>query len=77
MADVFKINTSALAAGSNLEIDCSAYKGKALVYVIEGGQTLTGIAGTFGTTVKLLQTLNNIPDINKIAVGQKLVVPKK
>lgn len=33
MADVFRINTSALAAGSNLELDCAAYKGKAQVYV--------------------------------------------
>ena len=54
MADVFRINTSALAAGSVLDVDCAAYKGKALVYVIEAGQTLTGIAGAFGTTVKVL-----------------------
>ena len=77
MADVFKINTSALVPGSALELDCAAYKGKAFVYVIEGGQTLTSIAGAFGTTVKTLASLNNIPDINRIAVGQKLVVPKK
>ena len=77
MADVFRINTSALAAGSVLDVDCAAYRGKAMVYVIEAGQTLTGIAGAFGTTVKVLETLNNIPNINRIAAGQKLVVPKK
>lgn len=41
------------------------------------GDTLSGLASTYGTSVKQLQTWNNIENANLIYVGQKLVVGKK
>ncbi|MED2944249.1 LysM domain-containing protein [Bacillus swezeyi] len=39
-------------------------------YTVKKGDTLSGIAQKYGTTVKALQRLNNIKDPNKIYVGQ-------
>lgn len=43
-------------------------------YEIKTGNTLSGIAAKYNTTVKQLQAWNNIPDPNKIYVGQKIRV---
>ena len=43
-------------------------------YVVKMGDTLSGIAKKYNTTVKQLQTWNNIKNANKIYVGQKLRV---
>lgn len=42
------------------------------VYVVQKGDTLSGIAKRYGTTVQQLQALNGIMDANKIWVGQKI-----
>ena len=39
------------------------------------GDTLSGIAARFGTTVKVLAELNGIADPSLIRVGQVLVLP--
>jgi LysM repeat protein len=39
------------------------------------GDTLSGIAARFGTTWRILQQLNNIPNVNKIYPGQVLRLP--
>ena len=45
-------------------------------YTVKSGDTLSGIAKKYGTTVKKLQALNpSISNPNKIYVGQKIVVP--
>lgn len=44
-------------------------------YTIKKGDTLTAIAVRFGTTVAAIASANNITDINKISVGQVLVIP--
>lgn len=44
------------------------------VYVVKAGDTLSGIAKRYNTTVKAIQTKNNIKNPNKIYVGQKLYV---
>ena len=44
-------------------------------YVVVAGDTLSGLAGRFGTTVGALQSLNNIADPNRIYAGQTLRVP--
>lgn len=41
-------------------------------YTVNKGDTLSSIAQKYKTTVKALQSLNNIKDVNKIFVGQKL-----
>ncbi|WJQ02854.1 phage tail family protein [Geobacillus stearothermophilus] len=46
-------------------------------YVVKSGDTLSGIAAKFKTTVKTLQQLNGIKDPNRIYVGQKLKVASK
>ncbi|GFE15565.1 hypothetical protein Sgleb_36120 [Streptomyces glebosus] len=45
-------------------------------YVVVAGDTLSGIASRFRTTVKQLQIWNNISDPNIIKVGQRLLVAK-
>ena len=43
-------------------------------YTVKKGDTLSGIAKKYKTTVKQLAEWNNIKDVNKISVGQKLRV---
>ena len=45
-------------------------------YVVKSGDTLTKIAKAHGTTVKLIQSENNL-STTKIKVGQKLKIPSK
>lgn len=45
---------------------------KALYYTVKRGDTLSGIATRFGTTVGRIVSLNNIKNVNKIYAGQKL-----
>ncbi len=46
------------------------------IYTVVDGDTLSGIAAQFHTTVKQLQIWNNIPNPNIIKVGQRLIVAK-
>ena len=43
-------------------------------YTVKSGDTLSGIAKKYGTTVAKLQSLNGIKDANKIYVGQKITI---
>lgn len=43
-------------------------------YIVKKGDTLSGIASKYGTTVKQLQSWNGIKDANKIYAGQKIRV---
>jgi murein DD-endopeptidase MepM/ murein hydrolase activator NlpD len=45
------------------------------VYVVQAGDTLSGIAQRFGTTVEALVAANHIVDPALIIAGQKLVIP--
>ena len=47
-----------------------------LVYQVVRGDTLSGIALRFGTTVQALVRANHIVDPNLIDVGQTLVIPQ-
>lgn len=47
----------------------------AKTYTVKSGDTLSSIAGRFGTTVKKLMELNGITDANKLRVGQVLKLP--
>ena len=47
-----------------------------LVYRVVQGDTLSGIALRFGTTVQALVRANHIADPNLIYVGQTLVIPQ-
>jgi peptidoglycan hydrolase-like protein with peptidoglycan-binding domain len=45
-------------------------------YVVRPGDTLTGIAGRFGTTVERLARLNRLDPRKPILIGMRLVVPR-
>ena len=46
-----------------------------ITYTVKSGDTLSGIAQRYGTTVATLCSLNNIKNANLIYVGQKLKIP--
>lgn len=48
-----------------------------LYYTVKHGDTLSTIAKNYGTTVSILKKLNNIKDVNKIYVGQRIKLPKR
>lgn len=43
-------------------------------YTVKSGDTLSAIAGKYGTTVSAIAKLNNIKNVNLIKVGQKLKI---
>ncbi len=45
-----------------------------VVYVVRFGDTLGGIAKAFGTTVQAIAARNGITNVNRIFVGQRLVI---
>ena len=48
--------------------------GKIIPYLIEAGDTLGTIANKFNCTIEELQRWNKIENIDKIDVGQKLII---
>jgi LysM repeat protein len=45
------------------------------LYVVQPGDTLSGIAEEFGTTVEEILAANGLTDPNAIQVGQTLLIP--
>lgn len=45
-------------------------------YCVKSGDTLSQIAVDHGTSVAVLQSINNIPDANIISVNQVLYIPE-
>jgi LysM repeat protein len=58
-------------------VDASAGGGTAgsKVYVVQDGDTVSAIAGRFGTTVDAIAQLNGLNDPTMISIGQELQVP--
>lgn len=54
----------------------SGVSGGEAIYVVKSGDTLTKIARANGTTIKLIESENNLTT-TKIKVGQKLKIPAK
>ena len=71
-------NADKISVGQVLKIkaDTTTSSTSSNTYTVKAGDTLSGIAKKFNTTVAKLQALNNIKDANRISVGQvlKLVI---
>lgn len=88
--DAYKANYDEIVAGIALKIDdgnrqvtpdnspvippSTATQSSQTHYTVVGGDTLSGIAKKYGTTVEKVKAFNSIKDANKIAVGQRLRV---
>ena len=46
-----------------------------VVYTVQSGDTLSGIAKQYNTTVAKIAAYNGIPDPSKIVTGQKITIP--
>lgn len=63
-----KQTDSAQSPETNVTVSNTGY------YTVKSGDTLSRIANNFNTTVKQLASLNDIQNINRIYVGQRLLV---
>jgi len=45
------------------------------IHVVQANQTLTGIAQAYGTTAANIEEANDLPNPNKLVIGQALVIP--
>ena len=63
-----KQTESAQTPETNVTVSNTGY------YTVKGGDTLSRIARQFNTTVNKLATLNDIRNVNRIYVGQRLLV---
>lgn len=63
-----KQTESAQTPETNVTVSNTGY------YTVKSGDTLSRIAGQFNTTVNKLATLNDIHNVNRIYVGQRLLV---
>jgi flagellum-specific peptidoglycan hydrolase FlgJ/nucleoid-associated protein YgaU len=67
-AIVNKRNDNAQTPATNYTVSNTGY------YTVKGGDTLSRIANNFSTTVNKLAALNDIHNVNRIYVGQRLLV---
>ena len=58
------------------EVDGGAAKKRVITYTVVKGDTLWGIAKTYGVTVDQLVAWNNIPNRNLIHPGDKIKIYK-
>lgn len=73
-------NVDLIRAGQVLRLKGEASKPQAKTsgstYTVQSGDTLSGIASRFGTSVQALAAINGIKNVNLIRVGQKLRIKK-
>lgn len=73
--DVLTLGQKLVVPGSGGAAVAVPTGGQGRTYTVQRGDTLLSIARRFGLTVKQLQTANNIANPDRIAVGQKLIIP--
>ena len=71
-----KLMIPAGSGGASSAVDSAGVSAGGEVYVVKSGDTLTHIAHSHGTTVKAIESENNL-STTKIKVGQKLKIPAK
>jgi len=72
VGQVLKLPTASSNTGSSSSSSSTTVNNN--FYTVRKGDTLSGIATKFNTTVARLQSLNNLKDVNRIYVGQVLKV---
>ncbi len=53
------------------------YSGPTFVYVLQPGDRLAVLAQRFGTTVRVLQELNELRDPEAVRPGRRLLIPQR
>lgn len=67
-------NPNYIRVGQRLDIPtCGGYWER--THVVQRGETLTGIARWYGTSVGAIAWMNGLTNTNYIRVGQRLVIP--
>lgn len=46
-----------------------------LIHVVKSGETMAGLASKYNETVNALQQINQLPDPNKLLIGQAILIP--
>lgn len=64
-----------IAAEVNRRLGASTSQGGEVVYTVQKGDTLSGIAAKYGTTYQKIAAYNGIANPNLIRVGQKIKIP--
>ncbi|QFG05433.1 endolysin [Bacillus phage 031MP002] len=70
-------NANVISVGQKLKLKgstSSSSSSSTKTYTVKSGDSLSGIAAKYGTTVSKLQSLNGIKDPNFIKVGQKIKI---
>jgi LysM repeat protein len=62
-----------LSIGQKLAIPSTAPKN--ITHVVSSGETLSSIAARYGRSVTELKSLNNLKNVNRLSIGQKLLIP--
>ncbi|AFM02072.1 putative cell wall hydrolase [Desulfitobacterium dehalogenans ATCC 51507] len=71
------IEETVTAQETTASSDESALQGDAQVIVVQSGETLSGVAHRYETTIAEIMKLNKISEPNSIIAGQKLQIPVK
>lgn len=71
-----KLTSNLLTIGQRLQIPLKEVTSSNFVYTVKRGDTLYGIANSFGVNVVDIINLNNLSN-NNIFIGQELLIPQK
>lgn len=63
------------ATATNYAIQLIPSPTPAGLYIVQSGDTLSGLAQDFGTTVEEIMAANGLTDPNAIQIGQTLIIP--
>ncbi len=69
-------NVSVPLRDEDLAAVIGGYTGPVFEYEMKKGDTLSSLAQRFGTTVRVLQELNNIHSQSDLYAGMKLSIPQ-
>ena len=72
------IEREALADDVLEKVSGGAYNGAVFMYTLQPGDKLSVLAHRFGTTVRILQELNNLTDDpDQLRPGRTLMIPQR